>query len=253
MKSMILLLLLMPFAALAASVEATSLSAGQYRAAGESDLVGLLDRHGVLQVAPVTRPRLLHGTGQASPDTAARLQRHAVPAQFHIFDAWVELSADLDADGYFQRINVVFDADVDSALETVYVKLFLSRDGGDWMQLTTSDLFEIRYDSTADTYEVVSELIDGYPPGYYDVLVELHAINHAGVVASRIVQADDRGDIISLEDSRFDDPYFDSVTTVETTTVYGAGSVSLAGLLMYVLLLVIKLRYFRRPRRGDRA
>jgi hypothetical protein len=247
MKAVILCMLMLSFAAQAAQDSAETVSAGKFRADDSLDLNELLKQRGRLNVDAPATPRYLFGATEGMPDVAARAYAaHGAAVQFDIFDAWVELSGDSDRDGYFHRINVVFDADVNTALETVYVKLYLSREGGDWIQYSSSDLFEIQYDSSADTYEVVTELVEGYRPGYYDVLVELYAMNHAGLVASRVVQQDDSGAFISLEDSGFDDPYVETVTTIETTTVHGAGSVSAAGLIMYLLLVLVKLRYFRK-------
>lgn len=165
--------------------------------------------------------------------------------QFEIYDAWVELSGDLDYDGYHHRIRTRFDADVNSPAETVYAKLYLSHQGGRWIQLTESDLFEIHYDAEDDSYEFVSELVSGYPPGYYDVLIEIHSLFHPDVVASRVLYSDDAGYAIALEDLDHDQPYQEQY--VVESYVYGAGgSFSWAGLILLGMLLIIKLRYFRR-------
>jgi hypothetical protein len=253
MKKLIFIMMLMTtVAAQAADGQMLTRSVGKYRADDSQTVDRLLSTRDVIALDGATRKRLMHSGSELSPEMSARpTAQHAAPVVFEIFDAWVELEGDVDRDGYFHRLNVVFDADVNTALETVYVKLYLSRDGGDWVHYTSSDLFEIRYDAVDDTYEVVTELVDGYVPGYYDVLIELHAMNHGGIVASRMLQQDEHGYLISLEDSVYDDPYYlDSVTTVETTTVHGAGSLSLEGMFLYALLVLIKLRYFPSQRKS---
>jgi len=185
----------------------------------------------------------------------ARSANHGSSVNFSIFDAWVELSGDEDGDGYFHRITTSFDADVNSPLETVYAKLYLSFQGGPWMQMAQTELFEIRYDSMSDSYEVETELLEGYATGDYDVLIELHSLYHPGVVASAILYQDGAGYIISLEDRERDqrDSYGYSVTTsyvetgngyLVTQEEYIAGSLSWPGLLLFSLLMGIKWRYF---------
>lgn len=178
-------------------------------------------------------------------------------AHFRIFDAWVELSGDDDYDGYFHRIKTSFDADVDTPLETVYAKLYLSYQGGPWVQFADTELFEIRYDSMSDSYEVETELLEGYASGDYDVLIELHSLYHPGVVASAELYQDSDGYPISLEDRERDrlDGAAYSVSTTTYTSVAGdgylvteeeyiAGSLSWPGLFLLALLVLIKWRYF---------
>ena len=151
---------------------------------------------------------------------------------------------DLDGDGYSHHLKVVFDADTSAGLETVYVKLYLSHAGGDWVQYATSDLFDIHFDSVDDTYEVATELVEGFLPGHYDVLIELHSLFHPGIVASRIVMVDDAGFSIALEDLQRDEA--SRVVVIDDGFVNGSGSISLAGMLMLAVLWWIKLRYFGR-------
>ncbi len=161
-----------------------------------------------------------------------------------IFDAWVELSGDIDHDGFFHRIKTTFDADVNTPAETAYAKLYLSYEGGPWQQYADSDLYGIFYDSVDDSYEVVGELIEGYPPGYYEVLIELHSFYHPGVVASRMVSFDEEGYSITLEDLSFDEVYVQEEVYYEPDYIVSSGSFSWAGILMLSFLLIIKLKYF---------
>ena len=173
-----------------------------------------------------------------------RTANHGSATEFEIFDAWVELSGDIDHDGYFHRIKTTFDADVNTSTETVYAKLYLSYEGGPWQQYADSDLYEIYYDSIDDSYEVVGELIEGYPPGYYEVLIELHSFYHSGVVASRMISFDAEGYSITLEDLSYDDVYVQEEIYYEPDYIVSSGSFSFAGIFMLGLLLMIKLRYF---------
>ena len=93
---------------------------------------------------------------------------------YRIYDAGSELSWDDDEDGFYHRLRVSFDADVDQGDAHVYAKLFLSFEGGPWNHYFTTDVFHILGDAGYDDYVVVTRLLDDYPSGYYDVLIELY-------------------------------------------------------------------------------
>lgn len=157
---------------------------------------------------------------------------------FSIYSAGVELLSDIDRDGFHHALNVIFDVDVDYDAATVYAKLYLSREGGPWIQYATTDLFDIYSNESADTYEVTTELIEGYPPGYYAVLIEIYSLNHSYMVASEILDHHYLGRDVMLEDLQRDEiivyeefGYYEEVEYVET---HGAGSFSL----FYWLLIV---------------
>ena len=125
---------------------------------------------------------------------------------FEIFGAWIDQYDDRDGDGYHRKIRVEFDADTSSARETVYAKLYLRRDHGPWLLYSETGLFDIRYDEAGDRYEIVTELLEGFPPGRYDLMIELHALYYSGVVASRTVSFDEHGRLLYLEDAASDEP-----------------------------------------------
>ncbi len=200
-----------------------------------------------LLISAQSKSRTIDNPAASISTLSYRTANHDIAVEFEIFDAWVELSGDIDNDGYFHRINTTFDADVNTPLETVYAKLYLSYEGGPWQQYADSDLFEISYDSINDTYEIVSELIEGYPPGYYDVLIELHSLYHEGIVASRIITQDTDGYLLTIEDQQHDEYYVEEYYYPETdlyieTGVVHAGSFTWTGIIILALLLMIKFR-----------
>ena len=110
------------------------------------------------------------------------------------------LLSDLDGDGFHHAFNVFFDVDVSHDSATIYAKLYLSRDGGPWSQYHTTNLFSIYGDDYSDAYEVTTELLEGYPPGYYDVLIEVFSLNHPGMVTSQVLDYHYLGRDVMLED-----------------------------------------------------
>ncbi len=151
---------------------------------------------------------------------------------FTIYQGDVDLLSDLDGDGFHHALNVSFDVDVDYDGATVYAKLYLSREGGLWVQYHTTDLFNIFEDDASDTYEVTTELVDGYFTGYYAVLVEIYSLNHAGMITSEILDRHNLGRDVMLEDLGRDEVLYYN----EVTVIHGAGSFSL---LIWLLLVQV--------------
>lgn len=159
---------------------------------------------------------------------------------FSIYDADVQLIADLDGDGYHHALNVYFDVDAGYGHATVYVKLYLSQNGGPWSHYYTTDLFEIYADDYSDAYEVSTELVEGYSPDYYDILIEVFSLDHADMVTSLILDPYYLDKYVLLEDLGWDqrDEYY-----YEEESYYygGGGSFSLLYLLL-ILQVVIAAR-----------
>ena len=107
--------------------------------------------------------------GKGDSATAA-----AVLEEAWFYDAGVELFDDLDGDGFFTFLRVGFDADSIYASHWVYARLFVTLDGEIWDEYHITDDFLIEGTSPHDAYEVETELLAGFEPGLYDVLIELY-------------------------------------------------------------------------------
>ena len=167
---------------------------------------------------------------------------------FSIFDANVFLLSDLDDDGYHHALNLSVDIDVSYDSATVYAKLYLSRDGGPWLQYYTTDWFNIYGDSYSDAYEVTTELLEDYPPGYYDILIEVFSLNHADMVASQVVDSYYLGKDIMLEDLSHDEIYYYE----EDYYSHGGGSFSLIWLLLMVQVVIAVRSAVTPPRNNNK-
>ncbi|MEW8016565.1 MAG: choice-of-anchor H family protein [Candidatus Thiodiazotropha endolucinida] len=159
---------------------------------------------------------------------------HAVGRELSIFDAHTVISRDDDDDGYYHRIKVIFDADTSGDEVWVYARLYLSLEGGPWNHYYTTELFPIEGDVSDDEYEVVTRLLDGYPSGYYDVLIELYDGDNDLLAVNYGPYEDGDLAVLPLEDSYRDD--------------YGGGGATglMTTLLLALALLVIR---FFNPRR----
>lgn len=218
----------------------TSRSAGKLKHDQSIDLKSLMR-----QREPVSKPAPQQAENFAASKQAQELagiaNRH--DQLFTIFEADVQVMGDLDDDGYYHAINVYFDVDVNHDGATVYAKLYLSRDGGPWSQYYTTDLFDIYLDDHEDAYEVETELLEGYPPGYYDILIEIYSLDHAYMVASEVLDYNYLGKDVLLEDLEHDE--FDGWTVHydEEYVEYGysSGGSSVGALLLLLMLVPIAI------------
>ncbi len=185
-------------------------------------------------------------TADSGSNQQYKLSQHPGNVTFEIYDAWTEMTGDMDYDGFYHQIKVTFDADTNTPEETVYAKLYLSFEGGSWYQYAETDLFNIHYDDTSDSYEIITELIDGYDPGYYEVMIELYSFQHSGMVARRIISTDNWGDHLSLEDQYYDERYNDDYYVESYYEVGAGGSLSSIALLVLFIILLVKIQLHRR-------
>ena len=162
---------------------------------------------------------------------------------FEIFAGDVQLISDLDGDGFNHAIRVSFDVDVSYDSATVYAKLYLSREGEPWSQYFTTDLFSVQGDDYSDAYEVETELMEGYAPGYYAVLVEIYSLDHAYMVASSVLDYHSLDRDVMIEDLARDEPFFEeryeesSTEYYEEEVYYSSGGGSVGALLMFFLII----------------
>jgi hypothetical protein len=183
-----------------------------------------------LDQADVDEHQALEVSGSRTQAAAQRpYAAYALGDDLQIFDAHTVISRDDDDDGYYHRLKVVFDADSSDDEVWVYARLYLSLEGGPWNHYYTTETFAVEGDVSDDAYEVVTRLTDGYPTGYYDVLIELYD-EYDDLLAVNYGPYED-GDLaaLPLEDSYRDD-YDDG---------YGGGGAS--GLMMMLLLCMLVL------------
>ncbi len=221
----------------AADALQSSRSAGKLATDTSVDLAQELKlREPLSRVAPTVSEDYVSAGKGATLDGVAN--RH--DQLFEIYSAEVQLVADLDLDGYHHAFNVSFDVDVSYDDATVYAKLYLSREGGPWSQYFTTDLFVIHGVDAADTYQVQTELLDGYPPGYYDVLIEIYSLDHAYLVTSLVLDHHYLGRDLALEDYGWDEPYDEFYTEVGVSV--GGGDFGALALFLLLIQVAIAAR-----------
>lgn len=96
-----------------------------------------------------------------------------------IYEADVELYDDFDNDGFHHFLSVRIDADSWRPSAWVFAELYLSADGVHWEHYHSTEDFWIGGETGDDEFFVDTELLTGYPKGYYDLLIELYDADFA--------------------------------------------------------------------------
>jgi hypothetical protein len=145
--------------------------------------------------------------GRRSERAKSSAGRSETPnTDFWFYAVDVELFADLDHDGYFYGIDLLFDADTVYEQADVYAVLYLSREGGPWYEYAETDVFPLFGATSDDDFVVVSELLSGYPAGSYDLLIELYDTWDDSFVAEIGPEAGPALSYLPLEDAGRDQP-----------------------------------------------
>lgn len=194
------------------------------------------DEHAALSVSGSrSKPMRAGGQQKLSANDAA-----SPNTDFWIYSADVQLFADVDNDGYFAGIDLLFDADTYYDVADVYAVLYLSYEYGPWNEYAETDTFTIFGAAAGDEYVVETDLVEGYPTGSYDILIELYDAYDDTFVASLGPEDTAELAILPLEDIGRDTP---AGTTQIVVNQGGGGSL---GWLMIVALLGATLVLRRR-------
>ena len=167
---------------------------------------------------------------------------------FWIYDVDVILFNDDDRDGYFHGIDLLFDADTYFSSAEVYGVLYLSYEGGPWNEYGVTEDFWIYGSSANDEYVMVTELMQGYPTGDYDLLIELFDAWDGTFVASFGPEDSSKLSYLPLEDFNRDAPVEETRVVVNSG---GGGAVDACMLSVLLRLLVAGAAWKIWRRRND--
>ncbi len=172
---------------------------------------------------------------QSSKPRDAR-REHIGHRGHRIYDAEVYLTYDDDHDGFYSGVEVTFDADTDQFAADVYARLYLSLEGGPWIEYYTTDVFTIFGTSAGDTYTVETDLLEGYPTGYYDMLIELYEWNDHHHAASFGPLESSSMSVLPLEDVGRELGIVSPPTPPVSQSSGGGGGLGLPGLAALALV-----------------
>lgn len=180
------------------------------------------------------------------PATKSRVARmFNIDSGFYVYDGFAEIYYDDDGDGFFYGLDVFFDVDTDFASAFVYAALYLSLNGGPWELYYTTDDFEINGAIADDEYLVQTELFEGYPTDFYDVLIEVYDADFGDFVAEFGPNDTSGLALLPLEDQLLDTPV---VVGSGFVAVNGGGG-GAAGWGVIGLLTLLTIRRFGSTRR----
>jgi len=166
---------------------------------------------------------------------------------FWFYSADAEMFADDDRDGYFHGIDLLFDVDTVFLRAEVYAVVYLSRDGGPWLEYAETEDFVIHGTSANDEFNVVTELLSGYPAGDYDVLIELFdAFDHTFLADVGPAESPALG-FLPLEDAERDAPIVESRTVVVNSTSGGGATDATTLAALFLLTAGVMLARRRKP------
>ncbi|MFK8019105.1 MAG: choice-of-anchor H family protein [Pseudomonadales bacterium] len=166
----------------------------------------------------------------------------SINSDFWVYDAFTELRHDVDGDGHYTRLIVDFDVDTVYLVADVYARLYLSRDQGPWNEYAVTEDFSVIASGSGDNYVMESDLVDGFPFGYYDVLIEIY-----DVIDNSLVAEFGPADSAALSDLPLEDEFRDGAGDVIVVSHGGGGSIDIGLLaLLCALLLFTRRRYFNR-------
>jgi hypothetical protein len=176
-------------------------------------------------------------------ETGAASSYATAYGDFWFYSADVLLFNDHDVDGHFHGVDLLFDADTYYSEADVYAVVYLSLDGGPWNEYSATDNFRLYGSASDDEFNIVTELVSGYPTGSYDLLIELFDAYNDDFLASYGPVDTSELAFLPLEDANRDVPYIPPPTTV----VVHDGGGSLGWLTLFVLFFASRVAVRRSP------
>lgn len=170
---------------------------------------------------------------------------------YRVYDAYTELVYDDDGDGHYHYFKLTFDADTDHLAADVYARLYLSLEGGPWQEYFITNVFTLIGASGVDDYEVKTELVSGYPTGYYDLLIELYEAQYDEHIASFGPFESSALSLLPLEDLEHDNDFPALPGPAISSSSGGGGNLGLVTLLC--LWSIVLYRGFGRVRLRGKA
>lgn len=175
----------------------------------------------------------------------ARSQRAVTSYDFWFYSADVILFNDHDGDGHFHGIDLLFDADTYYEAAEVYAVVYLSFEGGPWNEYSATENFWLYGSSADDEFNIVTELVSGYPTGSYDLLIELFDGYNDDFLASYGPVDTPELAFLPLEDADRDTPYVPPPPSTTVIVEDGGGALDWLVLMALATLLLRKLRQER--------
>jgi len=224
------------------SIGRTSISTQSTRVQRDNGMAGQVSEDEYAALVVVGERTKGQQTTASSKATSQAVQ--APNNDFWFYSADVLLFNDLDDDGYFHGVDLLFDADTYFTEADVYAVVYLSHEGGPWNEYAATEIFTLYGTESGDEFNIVTELLSGYPAGSYDLLIELFDAYDDSFVA--YFGPDDTSELafLPLEDADRDVVIVPDIIVVEDHHHGGGGA---GGWFILTLGLAALTRYRRVP------
>jgi len=195
------------------------------------------------QLAKAELQALFPISKQGYRSESTQLMSSSYYGDFSIYATSVELVEDFDYDGFYHHFSVTMDVDTVYSNAHVYAELYISYEGGPWNDYASTDVFTIYGDSASDAFVIESELVDGFPAGYYDIRIDLYDADQNTWLLSYGPYEDNSLSTLPLEDS-YRDNFYDGTSVSYETDIYvhGNGAINGWSLLLLAGLVLIARR-----------
>lgn len=137
---------------------------------------------------------------------------------FWIYDSYVNLTADIDYDGYYSSFTLEFDVDTIYQSAPIYAVIYTST-SDEFTPFYTTNIYNIYGDNTQDAIIIENDLVTGFPSNEYELMVVIYDADTDEVVA--VSDGTDDADLayLSLESENYE-----YVETVEVVVVEHGGA-----------------------------
>ena len=157
---------------------------------------------------------------------------------FFFHDAWVDYTVDYDGDGFASEFSLIMDADFEFGSALVFADIYLSKDGGPFRYIHTTNNFVIDGMRSSDAYEVLTILSGDFGKGFYEIAIDLYEVGFAEPVATIDGLTTDALLDIPLEKTALDPvPLPEPEPEVVVVESYSSGSLGGFWALMLALLV----------------
>lgn len=176
---------------------------------------------------PTDTSKLLKNSSLSSTSKVSKpsKKRSAITAvvnsDFWFYDTWAETVNDFDYDGYSTTLSVHIDADTIYAEAPVFAVLYLG-DAEQFYEVHESSVFYIYGDRATDEFVIETDLVSGYRPFDYDIMIELYDAQTLELVAVTDHTSDADLSYVSLESENYDTVVVEQQTVVEVREHGGA-------------------------------
>lgn len=210
-----------------------------------SDLSGALPHLAAPMVLEQTLAEPISGMGDDVRPRSARYDG-AHPHDLTVSRLSVSTRSDLDGDGYYHVLELRLDIDADGTVEWVYLKLYLSYQGGPWNLVHRSGDFHLAWSLFSNEIALTTVLDSGYPRGYYDMRVDVFDADTGRWLLSLGPYDDGALSSLALED-RERDEIVDQGSLSYDVGVYGTGSMGIGPVLLLGLTGLMR-RFVPKPK-----